>query len=135
MRSCPRCFLSYQAGLICALDGATLIETDDDPLLGHVLGRYRITELLGAGGSARVYGGEQIDLGRRVAVKVLSGEMSCHRRVSMRFEREAQAAGRIHHPNVVAVTDAGTTPEGVTYMIMERVDGWTLSRLLTREGA
>jgi eukaryotic-like serine/threonine-protein kinase len=135
MRTCPRCFLSYgDAAQLCGLDGTPLIDTNVDPMIGRSLGRYRIFALLGAGAAGRVYRAQQVELGRKCAVKVLSGEMSCHRRVIARLEREAQAASAINHPNVVAVTDAGTTPEGVTYIVMELLHGQTLAQLLRKGG-
>ena len=76
---------------------------------------------------------------RRVAVKtvrqdILSSDNLQEGEAIARFEREAQAAASIQHPNTVSVTDFGDTPEGVFYLVMEYVEGETLHRLLRREG-
>ena len=73
--------------------------------------RYRILSVLGSGGAGFVYEAEQLDLGRRVAIKVLRPE-----RLSLdgdRFEVEARAASRINHPNAIAIYDYGVTEDGI----------------------
>ncbi len=102
---------------------------------GTVLGdRYRLGRLIGRGGMGAVYEATQLDLGRRVAVKVLEGE---HRAPSLealaRFRREAQAAARIQHPNIVQINDfqeASHPP----FLVMEYLEGESLASLLEREG-
>jgi serine/threonine-protein kinase len=110
------------------------MDTDVDPLIGRVIDRYEVGELLGAGGMSRVYRARHVEIGRECAIKVLSGEMACHRRVVSRLQREAEATSRINHPNVVSVLDSGTTPAGVTYVVMELVIGRTLGALLASDG-
>src|SRR5437667_7605999 len=96
-------------------------------------GRYRVEELLGAGGMAQVYRGTDAVLSRAVAVKVLSSEYARDPAFVERFRREAQAAARLNHPNVVSVYDTGSDPP-VHYIVMEYVPGRTLAEVLEAEG-
>jgi eukaryotic-like serine/threonine-protein kinase len=101
----------------------------------RVLGeRYELAELLGQGGMAEVFRARDARLGRNVAVKVLRADLARDPSFEKRFEREAQAAAGMQHPNVVAVFDTGTEVEvgtTVPYIVMEYVDGTTLKELLS----
>src|SRR4051794_13956892 len=86
-------------------------------------GPYHIDEVIGAGGMGGVYLAQQREPIRRiVAVKVIKPGMDS-RQVVARFEAERQALARMDHPNVARVIDAGTTPDGQPYFVMEYVDG------------
>jgi serine/threonine protein kinase len=85
-------------------------------------GRYRLSERIGAGGSAVVYRAEDLILERQVAVKVLAEHLSDDDRFVARFRREALAVAKLMHPNVVQVYDAGVA-EGRHYLVMELMDG------------
>jgi serine/threonine protein kinase len=101
---------------------------------GRVLGgRYELRELLGRGGMAEVYLGLDRVLQRPVAVKVLGGWLGDDDRFVERFRREALAAARLSHPDLVAVYDTGSD-DGVHYIVMEHVPGETLGDVLRREG-
>ncbi len=101
---------------------------------GRVLAdRYAVGELLGRGGMAEVYLATDRVLDRPVAVKVLGGWLANDGRFVERFRREALAAARISHPNLVAVFDAGSEG-GVHFIVMELVPGETLADVLRREG-
>lgn len=105
-------------------------------LVGMVLDeRYRIESKLGEGGMGVVFLATHIVIEKTVAVKVLKRDVARDRSVVGRFVQEAKAASRIGHPNIVDVTDFGTTPDGMTYSVMEYVDGETLHQVLQREGA
>ena len=93
-------------------------------------GRYRLDELLGAGGMAEVFAARDLLLDRGVAVKLPSARTDTARE---RFRREARAAAALNHPNVVAVFDWGETPE--PYLVMERVEGRHLRDVLTARGS
>lgn len=104
-----------------------------DPLLGHVLdGRYEILRKLARGGMATVYLATDRRLTRTVAVKVMHNDLGGDQDFASRFDREARAAARLSHPNVVSVFDQGMD-EGRPYMVMEYVEGSTLRHLITRE--
>ncbi|HEV8246403.1 MAG TPA: serine/threonine-protein kinase, partial [Polyangiaceae bacterium] len=113
---------------------------DDEPargseLIGTVLaGRYRIERMLGSGGMGSVYRAEHVLMRKAVAVKVLHREMTALPEMVARFEREAVAAGRIEHPNVVAASDFGRLDDGSFYLVLEYVEGRPLSTLIDTEG-
>jgi hypothetical protein len=100
---------------------------------GTRLGPYEILSALGAGGMGEVYRARDTRLGREVAVKVLPPSVSADSDRLRRFEKEAQSASSLNHPNVVTVFDIGES-DGIAYMAMELVDGRTLRELLA-EGA
>jgi serine/threonine-protein kinase len=99
--------------------------------VGQVLAaRYRIGERVGAGGMGTVFRAEHVKIGRKLAVKVLHPAMLESEKYRRRFAREAELAGRMRHPNVVGVLDAGITPEGLHYLVMEYAEGRTLAELI-----
>jgi eukaryotic-like serine/threonine-protein kinase len=95
--------------------------------------RYAVGELLGRGGMAEVYLGTDRVLDRPVAVKVLGSWLVDDGTFVERFRREARAAARISHPNIVAVYDTGSE-DGIHYIVMELVPGETLADVLRSEG-
>ena len=101
-----------------------------DPLIGRTIDRYLIEQVVGDGGMARVYSARHTYLDRACAVKVLYGEMATQDRLTARFRREALTAGRIKHPNVVDVSDFGVSEAGLPFMVMELLEGWTLSQTM-----
>ena len=109
-------------------------EPTQDPLVGKVLaGRYRVERLLGVGGMGRVYDAVQVDLGRRVALKVLAPELAREPVLLERFRREAQAAGVLGNPHIVDVTDFAMPEGGPPFLVMEHLVGESLMDLLQRE--
>lgn len=105
-------------------------------------GKYRIVKLIGEGGMGAVYAGENVRINRRVAIKVLHASYTGNEEVMQRFEREAQAAGRIGNDHILEVLDIGQLPDGDHFIIMEFLDGEPLSgrikargRMLPREVA
>lgn len=106
--------------------------TEEPRLLG---GRYEVGALLGRGGMAEVRRARDARLGREVAVKQLRVDLATDPTFQMRFQREAQAAARLNHPNIVSVHDTGEEPDPtssvmVPYIVMELVEGHTLRELL-----
>ncbi|MBC7900969.1 MAG: protein kinase [Saprospiraceae bacterium] len=139
MKECPKCEL-------CFADEVNLCPQDQTPTRfslpgGQLLaGRYFLESRLGRGAMGQVYlaKDKKFDT-RKVAVKtvrqdILSSEDLQEGEAIARFEREAQAAASIQHPNTVSVTDFGETEDGIFYLVMEYVEGETLHKLLRREG-
>jgi predicted Ser/Thr protein kinase len=96
-------------------------------------GKYRIVRLLGEGGMGAVYEGENVRINRRVAIKVLHAGFTENKEVTQRFEREAQAAGRIGNDHILEVLDLGTLASGDHFIVMEYLDGEPLSARIARE--
>ncbi len=108
----------------------------DDPFLGKVLGEtYEIARLVGEGGMGRVYEARHLRLkDRRFAVKVLHPELARQPDVVARFQREAESASSIAHPNVVDVFDVHKTADGVPYLVGEFLQGEELGDHIKRNG-
>ncbi len=139
MKECPKCELCYPDEVVeCPVDGtATRFALPGPQLLAD---RYLLESRLGRGAMGQVYlaKDKKFDT-RKVAVKtvrqdILSSEDLQEGEAIARFEREAQAAASIQHPNTVSVTDFGESTDGIFYLVMEYVEGETLHRLLRREG-
>ncbi|HJV08214.1 MAG TPA: protein kinase [Acidimicrobiales bacterium] len=96
-------------------------------------GRYRLKRLIAKGGMAEVWESEDDILGRPVAVKILHPHLAADESFRERFRREAIAAARLAHPNVVATFDTGTDA-GITFIVMELVEGTTLRQDLNETG-
>jgi serine/threonine-protein kinase len=92
-------------------------------------GRYEIEAVLGAGGMGEVFRARHVRIGRMFAIKVLHRRLS-QPKIVQRFEREAELAGKLTHPNVVPVVDLSTTDAGDLYLVMDFVEGHALSELL-----
>src|SRR5439155_18153903 len=93
------------------------------------LGDYRIIREVGRGGMGVVYEAEQESLGRHVALKVLPGHARLDPRLRERFRREARAAARLHHTNIVPVFGVGEH-EGTPYYVMQFIRGQALDEIL-----
>ena len=102
-------------------------------MVGTTLGHYRIEKLLGSGGMGEVYLADDIRLGRRVALKVLSSELAADPNRRERFEREARAAAALNHPNIVTIHSVEEV-EGVPFLTLELIDGKTLGDIIPPEG-
>lgn len=101
--------------------------------IGDVIdGKYKIVALLGEGGMGSVYEGMNTRIHRRVAIKVLHAGVANNAEALMRFEREAQAAGRIGSEHIVEVLDLGDLPGGERYMVMEFLEGESLRDRMAR---
>jgi len=96
-------------------------------------GRYRILRKLGSGGMANVYLAEDEDLGRRVAIKILSERYANDESFNERFRREAKSAASLSHPNIVSIYDRGEA-DGIPYIAMEVIEGRSLKELILTRG-
>jgi serine/threonine-protein kinase len=137
MKTCPQCGTSYEsATTFCARDGEVLEETAaGEEMIGRVLdGQYEIESFIARGGMGTLYRARHILLGDRVAIKTLKPEMRNNAEWLRRFQREGRAARRFRHQNAVTVYDLRTSAEGLTYMVMEYVEGHSLDQELKRRG-
>lgn len=140
IRRCSKCGERYPLSFkVCPQDATPLeiISQDGgDPLIGEVFGDcYRIVAVLGQGGTARVYEAAHTRLSKkRFAVKLLLPEHAVRASLVKRFEREAEAASRVQHANVLEVLDVHRTRSGTPYIVAEYLDGEELGNLLDRVG-
>lgn len=98
-----------------------------------IAGRYQVEAQIGQGGMASVFRAEDIQLGRKVAVKVLHPQYAEDQEFVERFRREAKAAAQLQHPGIVSVYDTGSW-DGTWYIAMELLEGPTLKERLVAEG-
>lgn len=103
-------------------------------MMEQIASRYEILSLIGQGGMADVYKARDTILNRVVAIKVLRAKLSDDAMALVRFQREASAASRLSHPNVVDIYDVGEY-EGMHYIVMEFIRGRTLKELIAQRGA
>ena len=102
---------------------------------GQVIeGKYRVERCIGEGGMGAVYAGENLRIKRRVAIKTLHSTVAQNGEIVARFEREAQAAGRIGSDHIMEVLDIGVLPSGERFIVMEFLDGEPLSKRIARCG-
>jgi eukaryotic-like serine/threonine-protein kinase len=104
-------------------------------MVGDVIGNYRILRKIGEGGMGTVYLAEHTLIGRKAAIKVLQREMSYRRELVTRFFNEAKAATAVKHPGIVELYDFGYASDGSAYIVMEYLEGESLTRRLARIGA
>jgi serine/threonine-protein kinase len=139
---CPECGSWNRAYAVrcarCEVDLPELAEQGERPdeeigALRRATGnRYRVLRRLGGGGMAHVYAAEHVALRRPVVVKVLHPHLARDPEMRERFRREAEAAARLTHPHIVAITDYGVTDETV-YLMMPYCEGGSLADRLARE--
>src|SRR6476620_8183621 len=96
--------------------------------------KYRIVKMIGEGGMGAVFEGENVRINRRVAIKVLHAAFTGNAEVMQRFEREAQAAGRIGNDHILEVLDLGALGDGDHFIVMEFLDGESLSSRIKNLG-
>ncbi len=112
---------------------ATAVSGSSGSLIGRRLGDFQVLRKLGRGGMADVYVARQLSLGRDVALKVLKNEFARDKDYVERFRREARAAAKLNHPNIVQVYDVGSA-DSMHYIAQELVDGENLREVLARVG-
>ncbi len=138
MKRCPACSnVCLPSQAFCSACGASLSEAAQivgDPYLGTVLGgRYRIVKKLGEGGMGAVYRAEVLEVGHTVAVKLLHDRFVGDETALKRFEREAQVASKLNHPNSIDILGFGTSSGGASYLVMEYLKGVSLDHVLATE--
>jgi serine/threonine protein kinase len=101
---------------------------------GQSFGNFRVVRLLGEGGFGEVYEAENPFLQRRAAIKIMHTGLDQDPELVRRFLNEARAASAIRHPNIIDVFDAGVTPEGEPYILMEFLEGDSLQKVILQQG-
>jgi hypothetical protein len=132
LKECPQCGACFDmTAVVCDADGTEL--TLSLPVERTIETRYRLERLVGRGGMGAVYEATDLRLHRKVAVKILTGSMFGNSEALRRFEREAQASARLHHPNIVTIHDYGVLSTEGAYLVMELIAGETFGARLKRE--
>jgi serine/threonine-protein kinase len=107
-----------------------------DSLIGYKLAdKYRVLHQIGRGGMGVVYEAEHVGLGKRVAIKLMLEKYTDDTEARSRFHREALAAGKIGNPHIIEIFDIGTAPDGRSFVVMELLNGFPLSKVLEMGGA
>ncbi len=103
-------------------------------LIGQKIDKYQVVRLVGRGGMGRVYEAINTSINKRVAMKLIDSELAKNDEANARFQREALAASAVESPYIVQIFDAGTSPDGLPYIVMELLRGQDLGGLLTERG-
>ena len=126
-RMCITCHNTFDGELsFCPGDATPLVTLDQDPLLGTMVGKYKILSVIGQGGMGVVYKAEQIVMQRLVALKMIRSGLK-DSGVILRFQQEAKAVSALNHPNIVTVYECTVSDDGTPYLVMEYLDGQTLA--------
>ena len=110
---------------VCTRDGTPLQRVEQ-----VLAGRYVLKSVLGSGNMGTVYRATQLPMGREVAVKLMHSDLVRNPDLVARFEREAQAASTVEHPNAITVYDSGRSVDGQVYIAMELLEGQSLQAVL-----
>jgi serine/threonine-protein kinase len=135
---CPACGGRYPADFkVCPKDATPLEDApaSDDPLIGSTIAEsYEIVRVLGEGAMGKVYEAKHTRLPKRYAIKMLHADLAREPAVVARFQREAESASALEHPNVVSVFDVSITNDGRPFIVQELLSGVELGEYLDRTG-
>jgi serine/threonine protein kinase/tetratricopeptide (TPR) repeat protein len=133
---CISCNTQYSQGeQTCPKDGTALVPLPKDSLIGHVLGgRYEIEERIGGGAMGEVYKAKHRLMKRQVAIKMMHPQTISGASALKRFQKEAEMASALNHPNILTVHDFGVSDEGSPYLVMNFLEGQGLTDLIENNG-
>jgi hypothetical protein len=124
LKECPLCGCCFDNPTqICPADGSELALSM--PVERTIQGRYRLDKLLGKGATGAVYEATDLQLFRKVAIKIMIGSLFGSATAQRRFQREAQASARLSHPNIITVYDFGAIRAEGAFLVMEVLPGRT----------
>ena len=110
------------------------VDAQASALLGRAVGKYTLSRVIGRGGMGIVFEAQNTTIGKRVAVKLVGADLAKNKDAVARFQREAQAASAVESAHIVDIFDAGTTDDGVPYLVMELLRGEDLGHRIRRMG-
>ncbi len=133
---CLTCNAEFDGSYVaCPVDGSPLARLTEDTLEGGIFAdRYEIIARLGGGGMSTVYKARHTHMDKIVAIKVLQTNVGNTAESIKRFQLEAKATSKLEHPNVISIFDFGVNEDGRPYMVMEYLEGVSLSDLLDKKG-
>lgn len=132
---CLTCNREYESDIAtCPEDGTVLTPLDSGSLVGTILGgRYEILDVIGDGAMGRVYLAKHQLMKRQVAVKMMHPQLVSGKAALKRFQKEAELASSLNHPNILTVYDFGVTEGGSPYLVMDYLQGRELLHILKDE--
>jgi serine/threonine-protein kinase len=134
MKACERCKLKFpDETAACFLCGAPLSKVNDPRIGSTINGRYQLEAAIGEGGMATVYAARHRLVDRPCAVKVMNAALAKNEVIRERFRREAKAAQKLAHPNIIEIFDQGELEDGSLFLVMELLEGQTLSDIVMRD--
>jgi serine/threonine protein kinase len=132
-KKCPKCQLDVATAAVlcprCETELVKVLKTGE-----KLAEKYQLIETIGSGGMGVIYKAQNQILNKTVAIKTLHAHLITPESLQ-RFQREGKAAGNLRHPNIITVYDLGITDQGTAYMVMEFLEGRTLSQILKQDGA
>ena len=135
MKVCPVCASAYADTIVhCPRDGTVLAASGEWAEGTVIRGKYRILAKVGQGGMGTVYKAQHLRFQELRALKVMSAELATDATFLKRFEQEAVLTRKLQHPNAVRVDDIDESEDGRPYIVMEFIEGRSLSSLIAQEG-
>ncbi|MDF1666813.1 MAG: protein kinase, partial [Planctomycetota bacterium] len=117
------------------VDESVIDDEGNVDIIGRTIGGCHVTQKIGQGAMGFIFLASHSNLNRQVVVKILPPKAAMTKKNLERFLREARAAAKLEHPNIVQVLNVDKSPEGLYYIIMQYIDGKDLSKLVKEKGA